>query len=634
MTMSESLPPGYRITEKINENAYDIVYLGTNATYKDLVVFRHTILPEARRIRNEIIKTQTILVPALTHPHIITQLQTERMSNGDVVTTTPYYEDGSLKLLINILKKDNRKVSKSCFFSYTYQLLTALSYLHCPRKEETCKGPNDTNLPIKRVIHGSIRPNSILIDDNGKKVVLGNMTNCREITDTTHTVKFIVADININYSSPEQVRGLPLSETTDIWSLGATLYEFYTLTPLTYLSQLNSDGKLIIDPQDRKYPPNPDLSMIADKDVQFLLSIMLCMDPAERISAAELLTIDAFIPYFEVADSKNIVEDGEHVISQSDFFLAYSKPQSTNNMLPSTAVQSPDESLNSCISVSTSVSTDCTGTQFSIPSYISDSNNSKSKTKNAKGSSSNLAPSSLSSSGYLYRSPKTVFKDIKKYVINKDVESLIAIKDEINTLPAKYPTVLFLAAEIGWVDGCKEFIYQAKRHVHHAGRGYTNPTALMRAARKGKANTTEFLVEIEHGLKDEYMGKTALMLAAEKNQVQPMEILINYEAKLTDKHGNTALILATIHNSIDAIKILAPKESNIENRVRQVSLLIAAQKGDVDAVRILAPYEAKVYGNIAMDKVSHARFISIDTKNEIMEIISHYIGQYRLQGKC
>lgn len=59
--------------------------------------------------------------------------------------------------------------------------------------------------------------------------------------------------------------------------------------------------------------------MITDKDVRFLLSVMLCMDPAERISAAELLTLDAFTPYFEAPDKQDLVEDGEHVISQSDF---------------------------------------------------------------------------------------------------------------------------------------------------------------------------------------------------------------------------------------------------------------------------------------------------------------------------
>lgn len=631
--MSDSLPSGYRITEKINENPYDIVYLGTNATYKDLVVFRHTVLPEARRMRNEITEAQTILAPALKHPHIISQLQTEKMPNGDIIITTPYYEDGSLQLLINILKKGNKRVSKSCFFSYTYQLLTALSYLHCPRKDETHKDPSGADLSIKRVVHGSIRPTSVLIDDGGKKVVLGNMTSCREIASSTHTIKLPLIEPNINYSSPEQVKGMPLSETTDIWSLGATLYEFYTLTPLTHLSQLDSDGKLIMDSQNRKYPPNPDLSEIADKDVQFLLSIMLCMDPAERISAAELLTIDAFIPYFESSNKQSNVEDGEHVIPLSDFFVTYTKPLSANDMLSGNTVRSPDESL-SYISMSTSVSTEFTGTQLSIPSYMSGSNNSQHRPATVGGSPSNVIPSSLSSSGYSYRPPKIVFKDIQKHVANKDLESLIAMKDEINSLPVKYPTVLFLAAEMGWLDGCKEFMYQAKRHVHHSGRGYLNPTALMRAARKGKTNTTQLLVEMEHGLKDEYMGKTALMLAAEKNQVQPMEILINYEAKLTDKHGNTALVLATIHNSIDAIKILAPKESNIENRVRQVSLLIAAQKGNLEAVRILAPYEAKGYGLIAMDKISHAKFISVDTKNEMIRIISHYIGYHKFQSKC
>ncbi|KAE8301215.1 Kinase, NEK [Giardia duodenalis] len=633
MTMLRSLPSGYRITEKISDGPYDTLYLGTNAKYKDLVVFRHIVLPEARRTRTELVHSQTTLVPALRHPHIIPQLQTEQAPNNDIITTTPYYENGSLQLLINVLKKDRKRVSKSCFFSYTYQLLTALSYLHCPRKDETYQGPTGTTISIKRVVHGAIRPASVLIDNNGKKVILGNMTHCQEITNSTLTVKLAATGVNVYYSSPEQVKGMPLSETTDIWSLGATLYEFFTLTPLTYLSQLESAGKLIMDSPDRKYPPNPDLSVITDKDVRFLLSVMLCMDPAERISAAELLTLDAFTPYFEAPDKQDLVEDGEHVISQSDFFMAYSKPLVTNDMLSGDTVIAQDEISNSCISVSTSVSTDCASTQLSHQSYMSGSTTSQSKPKKPDGSPSNLIPSSSTSSCYLYRPPKIVYKDICKCIANKDLESLTAMKDEANTLPAKYPTILYLAAEAGWVDGCREFIYQAGRHVRHTGRGYLNPTALMRAARKGVVGTTQLLAGIEKGLRDEYMGRTALMLAAEKNQTRTVEILINYEARLTDKHGNTALILATMNNSIESIKILCKKESNIENRARQVSLLIAAHKGNLEAIRLLAPYEAKNYASAALDKVSRAIFLSTETKSEIMNFLSQYIGYYRLQSK-
>ena len=631
MTMLRPLPSGYRITEKINENPYDTLYLGTNAIHKDLVVFRQTALPEARRTRTEILQSLTVLAPALKHPHIIPQLQTEQTPDGDIVTTTPYYDSGSLRLLINVLRKGKKRVSKSCFFSYTYQLLMALSYLHYPKKDETYKGPNDTDIPIRRVVHGAIRPTSVLIDSDGKKVVLGNMTHCQEVTSSTRTVKLSSAEINMHYSSPEQVKGMPLSETTDIWSLGATLYEFFTLTPLTHLSQLDSAGNLIMDSPDRKYPPNPDLSAITDKDVHFLLSVMLCMDPAERISAAELLTIDAFTPYFEAPD--NLVEEGEHVISQSDFFMAYSKPFITDDMLSGRTVLSQDDVSSSCISMSTSFSTDCTSTQLSFQSHMSGSTNSQSKLKKADGSPSNLIPSSNTSSCYLYRPPKAVYKDICKYIAKQDLESLIAMRDEINILPVKYPTVLYLAAEAGWADGCREFIYQAGRHVRHTGRGYLNPTALMRAARKGRVSTTQLLAEAEKGLRDEHMGKTALMLAAERNQVRTVEILVKYEARLTDKHGNTALILATMNNSIESIKLLCKKESNIENRARQVSLLIAAQKGNLEALRLLAPYEAKNYANSAMDKVSRAMFLSTETKSDIMNLLSQYIGYYRLQSK-
>src|SRR5262249_18732313 len=82
------------------------------------------------------------------------------------------------------------------------------------------------------IVHRDIKPANLLVDAHGKVWVtdfgLAQMQTGTQLTQTGDLVG------TLRYMSPEQVRGdqALLDQRTDVYSLGATLYELATLHPL------------------------------------------------------------------------------------------------------------------------------------------------------------------------------------------------------------------------------------------------------------------------------------------------------------------------------------------------------------------------------------------------------------------
>jgi tetratricopeptide (TPR) repeat protein/tRNA A-37 threonylcarbamoyl transferase component Bud32 len=77
------------------------------------------------------------------------------------------------------------------------------------------------------IVHRDVKPSNVMVDRDGRARIidfgLAHVASGESLTRTG------VQPGSLAYMSPEQVRGEPVDERTDVWSLGAVLYETLTL---------------------------------------------------------------------------------------------------------------------------------------------------------------------------------------------------------------------------------------------------------------------------------------------------------------------------------------------------------------------------------------------------------------------
>jgi hypothetical protein len=143
------------------------------------------------------------------------------------------------------------------------------------------------------VIHRDIKPHNILLDENGHaKVTDFGIARALDATQATRTGAYLGTAL---YSSPEQLRGQKATPKSDVYSLGATLYQaatgeppFSGVTPLEIASQHVSRA------------PTPPRERGADvsKNLEALILACLAKNPDERPTAEEMRPrLEAEIPF-------------------------------------------------------------------------------------------------------------------------------------------------------------------------------------------------------------------------------------------------------------------------------------------------------------------------------------------------
>ena len=147
--------------------------------------------------------------------------------------------------------------------------------------EEVCAGLAHAH--GRGVVHRDIKPHNILLDEKGRaKVSDFGIARALDTTQATRTGAYLGTAL---YSSPEQLQGHKVTPKSDVYSLGATLYQAaageppFTGTPIEVASQHVSK------------PPPPLKQREADLDIgeemEDLILACLAKDADDRPSAEE-----------------------------------------------------------------------------------------------------------------------------------------------------------------------------------------------------------------------------------------------------------------------------------------------------------------------------------------------------------
>jgi len=196
----------YVINEKIGTGGSSIIYRGTHSMLNIPVAIKmltHDMSMDPDFV--EIFRKEAKIIAQLNHPHIIKVYDIEERYST-IFIIMEYLEGTTLKDII----MGSPKLSVKRIVDITIQTCFGLEYAH-----------------NHSIIHQDINPKNIFIKSDGQVKIIDFGLACnRGCVDPN----FLFPG-TIFYISPEQIKGDPIDERTDIYALGVTVYEMITGQP-------------------------------------------------------------------------------------------------------------------------------------------------------------------------------------------------------------------------------------------------------------------------------------------------------------------------------------------------------------------------------------------------------------------
>lgn len=195
----------YKIIEKIGEGGMGVIYKAEHSTLQQIVAIKAlpSSLSSNSDIRERFVREATIQAK-ITHPNIV-NIHNFFEFKGNYYIVMEYVEGETLEEMI----KRSGLIPPDRCVSLFEQIATGIQYAH-----------------EKGIIHRDIKPSNVMVNSQGNVKIMD--FGIAKIAGGLNLTNAGVKVGTVWYMSPEQVKGYSATVTTDVYSLGVTLFEMVT----------------------------------------------------------------------------------------------------------------------------------------------------------------------------------------------------------------------------------------------------------------------------------------------------------------------------------------------------------------------------------------------------------------------
>jgi serine/threonine protein kinase len=261
----------YIIDEYLAEGGMGAIYLGRKlglGGFEKQVVLKQ-LLPEYTSNRQfiDLFLREAKLSASLDHANIVHTL--DLVAAGDeYFIVMEHVRGGDLRTLLRRIKRRGRRLEPAAALFIAREVLSALAYAHDKRSPD--------GRPL-RLIHRDISPSNIMLSAAGEV----KLTDFGIAKAATHRSVFYRVKGKMGYMSPEQTRGEPLDQRSDLYSVAVCLYEMVAGGRLFVVDPVTTADQLFSQP----VPPlegRPGVPLGLDR----VLARALAQDPDQRYQSA------------------------------------------------------------------------------------------------------------------------------------------------------------------------------------------------------------------------------------------------------------------------------------------------------------------------------------------------------------
>ena len=206
----DMLADRYRYIKKIGKGAFGSVFLVEDTIISEEIILKFL---NAQFVTDESIIKRFIyelrFARKITHPNVIRIYDMLSFGKAHAISME-YFRSHTLSAEV----KDKKPMEIERAKKFTFDVCSGMESAHAAN-----------------VVHRDLKPNNILIDENSiLKIVDFGVAAATQSTDTKLTKTGLLVGTP-TYMAPEQVLGKDVDERTDIYSLGAIMYEMLTGKP-------------------------------------------------------------------------------------------------------------------------------------------------------------------------------------------------------------------------------------------------------------------------------------------------------------------------------------------------------------------------------------------------------------------